>query len=181
MLFFTNIFFTTIIVFWVVGLFIFKILFRANGGLFVVPMTHIDPVLVPEIREGLVVSFEFENYSRSEAPVNPKITRIRSDVKWEEVVYESGGDRLGLSPFARPSSPFLAFSRLFSPFLAFSRLFSPFLAFSRFFSLFLAFSRFFSSFSRFFSLFLAFSRFFSLFLAFSRLFSLFLAVYRRPF
>ena len=35
---------------------------------------------------GDVVTFEFESFSRSEIPKNPKICRIRKDVEWEEVL-----------------------------------------------------------------------------------------------
>jgi hypothetical protein len=34
------------------------------------------------------VTLEYESYSRKSAPVNPTIVRIRTDVRWEDVVAE---------------------------------------------------------------------------------------------
>ena len=37
-------------------------------------------------KKGEVVTFSYENYSRRELPVNPKLLRVRKDVSWEEIL-----------------------------------------------------------------------------------------------
>ena len=52
------------------------------------------------MKKGSVVSFEYDNYSRSELPVNARIRRIRDDIKWEEVVHDSTREEPGLNTFS---------------------------------------------------------------------------------
>lgn len=40
-------------------------------------------------RKGDVVTFSYECYSRKAIPVKPTITRIRTDMQWEEVLDNS--------------------------------------------------------------------------------------------
>ena len=68
---------------------------RSNGISFTIPVSNVDPELLDRIKEGSIVSFEFENYSQSEMPVKPKITKIRNEIKWEDVLLESRGDKPG--------------------------------------------------------------------------------------
>jgi hypothetical protein len=35
---------------------------------------------------GDIVTFEYENFSRKDAPVNPRVTRVRKDLTWEDTV-----------------------------------------------------------------------------------------------
>jgi hypothetical protein len=39
----------------------------------------------PKPKKGDIVTFEFDYGTRTVAPANPKITRIRKDLSWEEV------------------------------------------------------------------------------------------------
>ena len=39
------------------------------------------------LREGDVVMFTYDNYSRYAVPINPRIYRVRTDVTWEHVVH----------------------------------------------------------------------------------------------
>ena len=40
------------------------------------------------LKQGDVVTFSYQNYSRREAPVNPRILHVRLDVSWERVLRE---------------------------------------------------------------------------------------------
>ena len=43
---------------------------------------HIEP------NKGDIVTLEYESYSRKSAPVNPSVVRVRTDLRWEDVVAE---------------------------------------------------------------------------------------------
>jgi len=45
-----------------------------------------------EVRRGDIVSFSFDNFSKSSIPVNPQVYRIRADVTWEDVINNESGD-----------------------------------------------------------------------------------------
>jgi hypothetical protein len=75
-------------------------IFRPNGTTFVVPA---HDVLIPPPAIGDVVTFSYESHARRDLPVNPKIFRIRTDVTWEEVVYNSSLERQYLN-----GNPFLS-------------------------------------------------------------------------
>eukprot|EP00026_Physarum_polycephalum_P002627 Phypoly_transcript_02635.p1 GENE.Phypoly_transcript_02635~~Phypoly_transcript_02635.p1 ORF type:complete len:741 (+),score=93.71 Phypoly_transcript_02635:157-2379(+) len=44
-------------------------------------------VLIPTPKIGDVVTFSFDRSSRRELPVNPTITRVRTDLSWDDVLY----------------------------------------------------------------------------------------------
>lgn len=58
-----------------------------------------DPanVMIPTPRVGDVVSFTYETQARKEAPVAPAITRVRTDVAWEDLT--SGAQETCISYF----------------------------------------------------------------------------------
>ena len=39
-----------------------------------------------EAATGDVVTFEYENFSRRDVPVNPRVTRVRKDLTWEYII-----------------------------------------------------------------------------------------------
>jgi hypothetical protein len=39
-----------------------------------------------KLQLGDVVTIDYKNYTQNEVPVDPHITRVRSDLKWEEVL-----------------------------------------------------------------------------------------------
>lgn len=41
-----------------------------------------------ELEQGTIVTFEYENVSRSEVPIMPKLKRIRFDLRWEDVIHD---------------------------------------------------------------------------------------------
>jgi hypothetical protein len=43
------------------------------------------------------VSFSYECHSRRDVPVNPKIYRVRGDLMWEDVVFNSARDKTFLN------------------------------------------------------------------------------------
>ena len=43
-----------------------------------------------QVREGDIVVFTYEKYSRQTYPVNPKIAAVRKDVSWLEIVKNAG-------------------------------------------------------------------------------------------
>lgn len=49
----------------------------------------ITELLIP----GDIVTFSYDNYSRKEVPVNPKIIRIRSDMSWQDVIKNDASER----------------------------------------------------------------------------------------
>lgn len=57
-----------------------------NGTVLNIPPQHI---LIPTPSIGDVVSFSFERHAQFDVPVNPKIFRVRYDVSWQDVVYNS--------------------------------------------------------------------------------------------
>ena len=46
-----------------------------------------------ELQIGDVVTIDYKNYFHNEAPVEPRITRVRSDLKWEEVLNDYLSER----------------------------------------------------------------------------------------
>jgi hypothetical protein len=67
----------------------FSLFYSPNGITFQVPQTALgDELLHTKVKKGDVVTVAFENYSRKSIPVNPKITRIRKDMTWENVLHE---------------------------------------------------------------------------------------------
>ena len=62
-------------------------IFRPNGLTFAVPLREDI-----ELAFGDMVTFSYDTYSRREAPVNPKIQRVRTDMSWEDVVNSTGND-----------------------------------------------------------------------------------------
>lgn len=38
-------------------------------------------------QSGDIVTFTFQNFSRTSLPVDPKVVRVRSDVAWDDVTY----------------------------------------------------------------------------------------------
>jgi hypothetical protein len=44
--------------------------------------------------------FTYENFSLRSAPVNPKIVRIRSDITWEDILYNEAMQMQALSTLA---------------------------------------------------------------------------------
>lgn len=61
---------------------------RPNGKTF--EIRDIDEGI--DLEEGDVVTIEYDSQSRRETPVNPRITRIRSDTNWETVLAEYARD-----------------------------------------------------------------------------------------
>lgn len=61
-----------------------SIYFRPDGPTFKVgkESSNVTP------REGDIVTFSFESYSRREIPVNPFVSRIRKDISWRDVLRE---------------------------------------------------------------------------------------------
>eukprot|EP00026_Physarum_polycephalum_P001724 Phypoly_transcript_01726.p1 GENE.Phypoly_transcript_01726~~Phypoly_transcript_01726.p1 ORF type:complete len:978 (+),score=124.21 Phypoly_transcript_01726:128-3061(+) len=60
-----------------------------NGVTFSVPP---ESVQVPTPSVGEVVTFTYEIHSRRDVPVNPKISRVRTDLAWDDVVMNSPSD-----------------------------------------------------------------------------------------
>lgn len=58
--------------------------FRPDETLFQVTLE--DFVHNTKPKEGDVVTFTYQSYSRYSVPIQPKIYRIREDVAWEDVV-----------------------------------------------------------------------------------------------
>jgi hypothetical protein len=44
-----------------------------------------NSVHVPSLIKGDIVTFSYEVHARKDLPVNPEISRIRTDVLWEDV------------------------------------------------------------------------------------------------
>jgi hypothetical protein len=61
--------------------------YRPNGIAFEIP-NNPDLEVPPTI--GDVITFEYDTYSRREAPFNPRLTRVRTDMKWEDVLFDYG-------------------------------------------------------------------------------------------
>jgi len=70
-----------------------------------VPAKNFNYGLKPKI--GNVVTFTYENFSRRSIPVSPKIDRIRTDVSWEQVIYNErrAPVQLASTPFFPSSLP----------------------------------------------------------------------------
>lgn len=64
---------------------------RPDGDTMEVPNENI--YVSSTLSIGDVVSFSFECQARRELPVNPKIYRIRTDLSWEDVVYNSAKEK----------------------------------------------------------------------------------------
>lgn len=60
---------------------------RPNGIIFEISSS--DILESSSLSKGDVVTFAYDNYSRAEEPVNPKILRVRKDLTWEQVLEES--------------------------------------------------------------------------------------------
>lgn len=56
--------------------------YRPDGITFSVPEPE------EHLKIGDIAMFTFDNYSRNSIPVNPSIYRTRTDVTWENVVYD---------------------------------------------------------------------------------------------
>ena len=54
-------------------------------------------------KQGDVVTFEYDSFSRAGLPVNPVIYRIRTDVEWEEIASQSV-EQLNLNGTSPPLS-----------------------------------------------------------------------------
>ena len=81
------------------------ILFRPNGVTFEVPP---HDVLIPTPAIGTVVTFCYESYARRDVPLNPIITRVRSDIVWNDMICGSVHERSAVtSKFLSLSSPLL--------------------------------------------------------------------------
>lgn len=60
--------------------------FRPTGSTFEVDLDQFTDLQIP--KEGQVVTFEYEQNLRHEIPVNPIITKIRSDLSWDNVMQD---------------------------------------------------------------------------------------------
>eukprot|EP00026_Physarum_polycephalum_P004297 Phypoly_transcript_04315.p1 GENE.Phypoly_transcript_04315~~Phypoly_transcript_04315.p1 ORF type:complete len:712 (-),score=56.46 Phypoly_transcript_04315:8-2143(-) len=75
-----------------------------NGTTLAVPP---EDSATKQIKIGDIVTFSYERVSRSDAPANPKIIRVRRDVDWDDVVYhqtpsdEPSPDRVFLESVAK--------------------------------------------------------------------------------
>jgi hypothetical protein len=47
-----------------------------------------------EVKRGDIVTLSYENYTRVLKPINPILTRVRTDVTWKDVLHGSGTTRL---------------------------------------------------------------------------------------
>ena len=81
--------------------------FRPNGIIFTVPSEN---VYINNLVTGDVVTFSSENQAERHVPLHPKITRLRTDVSWKDVV----------SQFHRDKPPSGITSLLFLPYSSFS-------------------------------------------------------------
>jgi len=63
--------------------------FRANGNSFAVPREN---VLIPTPKTGQVVTFSFEKQSIETNLRGPKISRVRTDLSWADVVRSYGSE-----------------------------------------------------------------------------------------
>lgn len=61
---------------------LFLFLIRPNGSVFSVAAQNVQV----EVKTGDVVTFSYESNSRRDAPVNPTIYRVRTDLSWDDVV-----------------------------------------------------------------------------------------------
>jgi hypothetical protein len=69
-----------------------------------------DVTLSVQPKKGDVVSFLSDLHSRREAPVNPKIFRLRDDLLWEDVVANYENDKMdGIILFIFVSSKYTLF------------------------------------------------------------------------
>lgn len=55
---------------------------------FKVEKEEIEVAIRRELEPGVVVTYEYENVSRSDVPIEPRIRRVRSDVRWEDVLHD---------------------------------------------------------------------------------------------
>ena len=53
--------------------------FSPDGVVFTLP----SPI---PLKRGDIVTFTYDNYSRYAIPIRPKVSRVRKDLAWEEVV-----------------------------------------------------------------------------------------------
>lgn len=67
------------------------IIFRPNEDTFTVPAE--DVKIETPIAIGTVVTFSFENFSKRLSPVSPCVYRIRSDLSWDDVVYQANQEK----------------------------------------------------------------------------------------
>lgn len=70
--------------------------YRPNGTKFLVEHESITTQETPE--EGDVVTVDYEQFSRRDLPIEPRIIRIRTDLEWRDVLrdYASGDSSLGM-------------------------------------------------------------------------------------
>lgn len=45
-----------------------------------------------KLNKGDIAMFTYDNYSRYSLPVNPKVYRIRTDITWEEIIFNFHND-----------------------------------------------------------------------------------------
>ena len=69
------------------------IFFRPNGSVFTVPAQNVHVAA----QLGDVVTFSYESNSRRDAPVNPVVYRIRTDLDWDDLVLNYAKEKRHLS------------------------------------------------------------------------------------
>ena len=69
-----------------------------NSLIYSIPLTALEVLLmcITLLGIGSVVTFTYERNSRRDTVVNPTITRLRSDLEWEDVVASDAKDRRGM-------------------------------------------------------------------------------------
>lgn len=72
---------------------------------------------VPVVKVGEIVTFTYETSSRRSVPTNPKITRVRSDVSWDDVVINAAKEQ----KFLKGSLLNLSLLLYLPPFRSFSK------------------------------------------------------------
>lgn len=58
--------------------------FRPDGNIFSTSPENYSSIQTPHV--GDIVSFTYENFTRSSIPIKPKIFRIRKDVNWKDII-----------------------------------------------------------------------------------------------
>jgi hypothetical protein len=96
-------FLTFLKLFFYASLFIYFFTFRPSGIVFAVD--KVDFNLNVALNKGDVVTIEYEGRSRNEVPTNPKFSRVRTDISWDDVCSEYNN--------AGPSTGTLIFSIIF--------------------------------------------------------------------
>lgn len=75
---------------------LFYFICRPNGKQVVVPGYNVN-IATHNINIGTIVTVTYEKHYLKDVPLNPKIYRIRHDLSWQDVLFNSKQDKKYLS------------------------------------------------------------------------------------